>query len=177
MSAAAVVLEADEPALLALAQVAAHDDVTHKAGAAAFGDRVKHPYSGDRRRVRRRIVLAEKLVAGAYREDDGTSLDCLAERFRFHGETRSRHSHLAILSAVQQDQVKLGKVRNLPDVGLGNDAPDPAPVAPRGDGQQVPPVPGHAEQPRVKVTDADRSRSVVLHVTPPRTAAPSRVVA
>ena len=43
MSAAAVVFEANETVLLALAQVAAHDDVTHKAGAAAFGDRVQHP--------------------------------------------------------------------------------------------------------------------------------------
>ena len=178
VGAAAVVLEAHHAGgLTCLAEVAGHGDVTHEPGAATFGDRVKHPYSGDWRRADGGVVLAEKLVAGAHGEHDGAGLDRLAQRPGLRLQVAGRHPHLAVLAAVQQDQVKIGEVGGFPDVGIGDAGPDPPPGTAPGHGEQVAAVPGHAEQPRVQMADADRHRSGVLHVIPPRTAAPSRVVA
>jgi len=109
---------ADEPARPAVAQVAGHGDVTHEAGAAAFGDRVKHAYPGDRRRVGRSVVLAEKLVAGAYRQDDGASLDRRAQRSAF--SSRSLLAAALISRSwppCSRIRSKPGEVGGLADVG------------------------------------------------------------
>ena len=166
--AAAVVLEPGELATVARAEVAVHRDVPDKARRAGLGSHVQNVDALDPRALRRSVVVSKQLISGAHGEHDGVALDRLPQRPGLLRQVARGRGHLAVLPAVHQDEVGLGEVGDVPHVGVGHAEADPPPGAALHDGEQVPPVAGHAEQPRIEVADADRFDRRCHVVIPPR---------